>query len=541
MRFSVYTSCAINYLPKARALAESLRHHQPDARLTLCLNDRVPPWLDLSNEPFDQIWLPGDLGYDPAWIFQHNVMELCTAVKGRALVRLMQQDADALHVYLDPDVYLFDALTPIARMMEGASIGLVPHILCPEETDTGVRLTEMSSTEHGIYNLGHLIVRADATGQAFAEWWQQRLDRYCFDDRAHGLFTDQRWVDLVPAIFEHVRILRSPALDVASWNLAGRDIRQNQPGDVGAFTVNGERLLTYHFSGTGPTGTHRQVREIFDPGNPATAEIERLYEAAIARHGQADLAQHLSGLDHFDDATPITAGARKLYRDHADLRRAFADPYACQPGKMGYLDWLRQNRPGLVDGLRLAPDMLGTAFDDLFDEAYYVAAHPDVADALAAGRYPSAKAHYCAIGSRLFLDPNEFFVSSFYHDRAAGHDERSVRPGPGRLEDTLLWHYLTVGLANGFEPIEFFDSGWYLRQYPDVEAAIRTRQVSTPLGHFLRYGSAEGRDPGPGFEGRRYMDNSVEARALAKTGDTRGPFGALVRLGGVTGRIQAPG
>ena len=538
MRYSVYTSCAINYLPKARALAESLRRHQPDARLTLCLNDQIPPWLDLAAEPFDQIWLPEDLGYDRAWTFQHNVMELCTAVKGRALVRLMAEDPDALHLYLDPDVYVFDSLAPVTQMMEGASIGLVPHILCPEQTDIGVRLTEMSSTEHGIYNLGHLVVRADANGTSFARWWRDRLDAYCFDDRGHGLFTDQRWVDLVPAIFAGVRILRSPALDVASWNLAGREIRQNQPGDPGAFTVNGERLLTYHFSGTGPTGTHRQVREIFDPGNAATAEIERIYEAAIARNGQAALARHRSGLDHFDDATPISAGARKLYRDHADLRRAFPDPYACGHGQMSFLDWLRQNRPGLVDGLRLASGMIETAFDDLFDEDYYLATHPDAADAVARGCYPSAKAHYCAIGSRLFLDPNEFFVSSYYHDRAADHDPPVLRRGPGRREDTLLWHYLTVGLANRFEPIEFFDSGWYLRQYPDVQAAMRTRQVSTPLGHFLHYGSTEGRDPGPGFQGSRFMDNARDIHPTAQSGPDRGPFGALVRLGGVTGRIH---
>ena len=86
MSFAIYTSCSVNYLPKARALAESLRRHQPDASLTLCLNDVVPDTLDLSDEPFDRVWLPADLGYDRAWIFQHSVMELCTAVKGRAMM-----------------------------------------------------------------------------------------------------------------------------------------------------------------------------------------------------------------------------------------------------------------------------------------------------------------------------------------------------------------------------------------------------------------------------------------------------------------------
>ena len=132
MRVSVYTSCSVNYLPKARALAESLARHQPDSRLTLCLNDVRPSWLDPANEPFARIWQPQDLGYDRAWIFKHNVMELSTAVKGRALLRLIVEDPADLIVYLDPDVVLLHGLDPVAGYMDGASIGLVPHILAPE-------------------------------------------------------------------------------------------------------------------------------------------------------------------------------------------------------------------------------------------------------------------------------------------------------------------------------------------------------------------------------------------------------------------------
>jgi len=101
MRIAVYTSCAMNYLAKARALAESLALAEPEATLTLCLNDVPPDDFDAAAEPFDRIWLPEDLGYDPGWIFQHNVMELSTAVKGRALVRLIEEAEADLILYLD--------------------------------------------------------------------------------------------------------------------------------------------------------------------------------------------------------------------------------------------------------------------------------------------------------------------------------------------------------------------------------------------------------------------------------------------------------
>ena len=539
MSYSVFTSCSINYLPKARVLAESLRHHQPDARLTLLLCDIAPDWLDLGQEPFHRIWQPVDLGYDRAWIFQHNVMELCTAVKGRALVRLIEEEEADLHLYFDPDVQVFHPLAPIADYLGDGSIGLVPHVLRPEECDIGVRLTEMSVTEHGIYNLGHLILRPDDNGRAFAKWWADRLDRYCFDDRERGLFTDQRWVDLAPAIFDGVRILRQPNLDVASWNLAGRTIRQNQPGDAHSFTVDGQPLITYHFSGTGANGAHRRVREIFDPGNAATAEIERAYEATIARHGQAKLSGREPAFDRFDDGTPITAEARKLYRRHTDLQDAFPDPFETSTETLTYQTWLRRNRPGAIDGIALDPLRLARAFDDLFDADYYLAQHPDAVIAIEAGRYDDALDHYYRVGSRLLLDPNEFFVSSYYHDRAGYHDRHTLRGRAGTRENTLLWHYLVTGLPNAIEPIEFFDSRWYLDQNEDLMAAFRLGQISTPLAHFLKFGSREGRDPGPRFRAQDYLKAEPRARELSDGTGVRGGFGALVRLGGVAGRIVA--
>src|SRR3546814_12289571 len=86
-------------------------------------------------------------------------------------------------------------------------------------------MTEMSVTEHGIYNLGHLFVRPDENGRALSRWWADRLDKYCFDDKTIGLFTDQRWMDLVPATFEGVKILRVPNMDVASWNIRSEERR----------------------------------------------------------------------------------------------------------------------------------------------------------------------------------------------------------------------------------------------------------------------------------------------------------------------------
>ncbi|MTE01751.1 hypothetical protein GIY56_15785 [Paracoccus sp. YIM 132242] len=540
MKIAIYTSCALNYYAKALALVQSARRNSPGASVTLCLCDALPPGIDPMADGFARCWTPADLGYDEGWIFQHNIMELCTAVKGRALVELMKAEPDAdLYVYLDPDVYIYNDLSAVADYLGNASIGLVPHILSVETTDIGVRLTEMSVTEHGIYNLGHLFVRPDANGRALAKWWMERLDRYCFDDREFGLFTDQRWMDLVPAVFDGVCILKQPNLDVASWNLSGRRIWMDAQPDVGPdgtgdernFRVDDYPLLTYHFSGTGPSGTHRRIREIFDPANGAIAEIERRYEQAIARNGQARLEHVPPAHDLFDDGTPVAAEMRKIYRLSTDLQGAFPHPYRTE-GSGTLAEWMRRNQPSLGK-LGVKAFRLNRSFEELFDADYYARTYPDAAAAVESGMVPSAIAHYVAIGSGLFYDPNEFFVSRDYFARAGNLDRHVLRGRCGRgRENTLLWHYLTVGLPNGIEPIDYFDSRWYLDHYPDVADAIRKGRIGTALQHFLTWGSKENRLPGPSFM------PSLHPQPDPEQTDARGAFGLFLRNNGVTGRIS---
>ena len=542
MKIAIYTSCALNYYAKALALVQSARRNSPNASVTLCLCDALPEGMDPVADGFKRCWTPTDLGYDEAWIFQHNIMELCTAVKGRALVELMKVEPDAdLYVYLDPDVYIYNDLSVVADYLGDASIGLVPHILAVETTDIGVRLTEMSVTEHGIYNLGHLFVRPDENGRALARWWMERLDRYCFDDREFGLFTDQRWMDLVPAVFNGVRILKQPNLDVASWNLAGRRVWMDSHANTGPegaidernFRVDDYPLVTYHFSGTGPSGTHRRIREIFDPANGAIAEIERRYENAIAANGQARVEHVPPAYDIFDDGRPVLADMRKTYRLNADLQSTFPHPY--RTGDDGtFTSWMLRNRPGLGE-LRIVSSRLNHAFQALFDKDYYLQTYPDAAAAIDAGLVPSPLAHYIAIGSGLFYDPNEFFVSRHYFAKAGNLDRHLLRGRGGRgQENTLLWHYLTIGLPSEIEPIDHFDSRWYLQQYPDVSNAIRSGVIGTALQHFLVYGSRENRAPGPSFTPSLYPQPSPDDT------DVRGVFGFFLRTNGVTGRIPVP-
>ncbi|MQI61666.1 glycosyl transferase, partial [Escherichia coli] len=123
----------------------------------------------------------------------------------------------------------------------------------PETSLSAVMDNEICSLKHGVYNLGFCAVAATDVGLSFAKWWGERIYHFCRADIPNGLFTDQRWIDLVPAFFSDVAIMRSSRHNVATWNLTTREFTVDEQGN---YFVDGEPLGFYHFTGF-DSGAHR--------------------------------------------------------------------------------------------------------------------------------------------------------------------------------------------------------------------------------------------------------------------------------------------
>ena len=84
-----YTSISFSYLSRARVLAETVRKYHPDWTLWICISDREPDGFtfELEDEQFDHVLWADEFGIPElrSWMFKHNVVEMCTAVKGLAL------------------------------------------------------------------------------------------------------------------------------------------------------------------------------------------------------------------------------------------------------------------------------------------------------------------------------------------------------------------------------------------------------------------------------------------------------------------------
>lgn len=342
-----FTSITTNYLPKARVLAESIRRHGPDFHVHLLLCDDLPPGFDLAVEPFDGLITLADLQLeDPAWLFSHSVVELCTAVKGPALQYLFDvQGADKVF-YFDPDIAVFGRLDELVAALDAHCALLTPHQCTPETSDEAVRDNEICSLRHGVFNLGFLGVRGSGEGRRLADWWAERLRHHCFDEPPRGLFTDQRWMDLAPCFFPDIGILRDPGFNVATWNLTHRLVSGSLRDGI---RVNGEPLGFYHFSGF-DSGAQERMLNKYGSDNTALLELRRWYQVECDRHGQRELGERPARWSRFDDGTPIDTRQRQLYRSRPDLQRAFPDPFATADPRTSYLQWWQVEGPSDGDG-----------------------------------------------------------------------------------------------------------------------------------------------------------------------------------------------
>jgi hypothetical protein len=321
----VFTSITSNYLPKARVLAESVKRFDPDLYFHLVLCDNVPVGFSLASEPFDDVIFAEDLVKDnfAQWAFGHSVVELCTAVKGAALEHIFStHDANQV-LYFDPDMVVFSRLDELQQALSGRSLILTPHQTDPETTDRGILDNEVSSLVHGVFNLGFVGVRNCPEGRRFSRWWAQRLSKYCHDDLARGLFTDQKWVNLAPCFFEEVGILRSPAYNVATWNLTNRKATGSLETGI---QINGEPLGFYHFSGF-DSGDQKIMLQVYGKDSPVLSELREWYIAECERHGQLALGALRSKYDHFSNGVLIDRGYRLLYRQRVDLQQAYPNPF----------------------------------------------------------------------------------------------------------------------------------------------------------------------------------------------------------------------
>jgi hypothetical protein len=332
-----FSSITTNYLPKARVLAASIKRLHRDATFHLILSDRLPEPRPGDARLFDSIITLEELPIPNlrGWAFQHSVVELCTAVKGAGAQELFHRLGTDRLYYFDPDIVVLSPLDELDAILRQHSILLTPHLTTPEQTLRAVEDNEICALIHGIYNLGFLGVRSTQQGQTFLDWWRQRLQHFCYDDVPGGLFTDQRWIDLAPAFFSDLHIVRDPQYNVATWNMSHRRATGTAPYQI---LVEGRPLCFFHFSGF-DSGAQEIMLELYGSHSPVYEALRRWYIMEYERMGQAEQGKIPCIYDFYDDGERVSRDQQLVYRRRADLQAAFPDPYRTADPGHSYRHW----------------------------------------------------------------------------------------------------------------------------------------------------------------------------------------------------------
>lgn len=230
------------YVPRARALCESLRCHGVEFQMfALCMDEiarneldrtAVPGLIPISLEDFER----GDTALLEAKQGRSRAEYFFTCTPSLCLYVLRQFPKVELVTYLDADLYFYSSPEPLFSELGSASVGIIAHRYA---------LRSRHHVKYGIYNVGWLNFRRDSAGLACLQWWRERCLDWCYDRLEGDRFADQKYLDDWPTRFAGVRVLHHKGANVACWNVAAYQIswRGQQ------VWIDEQPLIFFHFTG----------------------------------------------------------------------------------------------------------------------------------------------------------------------------------------------------------------------------------------------------------------------------------------------------
>jgi hypothetical protein len=209
------TFCTIStesHLFKTYALADSLRTFGGALKVLIVDSDEVK---NVENIPSNvQFHFLEQLSSERIELTKkaYKKDKLRWALKPAYLLYLLSEYQEL--IYLDNDIFFYNGYNFLFEELQHSDLLLTPHFYpsSPQKDQTWLE----ANFRLGLYNAGFIGVNRN--GKKALEWWSD----CCLYEmkRAYwrGLFDDQKYLDLLPVLFNNVRVIKHRGCNFAGWN-----------------------------------------------------------------------------------------------------------------------------------------------------------------------------------------------------------------------------------------------------------------------------------------------------------------------------------
>lgn len=279
--------------------------------------------------------------------FKYDLTEFCTSIKPFVFLYLLEKSYE-LAVYFDPDLVFFSKFEELNDCSKIAYI--TPHILTPQGKEYMGKQTDNLILRCGIYNCGFIAFRNSVKSLEIINWWKDKLQDLAYNDPWLGLFTDQRWIDFLPAFIsqEELCIIKNAGCNLAPWNYYERKIEKKENlfyviSRNNKFNTN-YKLVFIHASGY----NYKQLcngkifhnsRDLLETND--IDELLHIYGEKLKMHNTESYFSIPYKYNYFSDGNPIIKIHRRIIRRACEENVLFNNLF---DSNGNYYKYLKQNK-----------------------------------------------------------------------------------------------------------------------------------------------------------------------------------------------------
>lgn len=171
--------------------------------------------------------------------YQTNLDKLRWSLKPVFLKHLLVTNNSV--IYVDNDIYFYSDCAFLFEKLSHNNILLTPHFYEANPLQNQNWLE--ANFRVGLYNAGFIGVNNSAID--FLNWWANCCLYNIKQAYWRGLFDDQKYLDLVPILFDKVEILKHNGCNLAGWNYKNYQIQNLHEQ---SWYVNNSPLVFIHFA-----------------------------------------------------------------------------------------------------------------------------------------------------------------------------------------------------------------------------------------------------------------------------------------------------